>query len=477
MRSFFSPMCRWPLGVVTVLVAAWLLPSGSAVSVAAAAEPRTGAPLREVGSTDGPSISLVADLQPGAKSSAPSALRAVHGDLFFMANGAGAGNEPWVTDGTPEGTRLIGDIYTGPSFAESRAIAPTSDGTLLSLQSFGEGDDWAGSLWFTTTTAAADGVTNPVLDWGPRFTTAALRFEDDALIWISDFQSTSGLWRTDGTPEGTRLVKGGMVTYQARFAKAEDQVFFLDTQSVLAVTDGTRAGTRRVRTWGDTYQGSILVGRLLSAGRYAFFDFVGAPAATGNELWVSDGTTKGTHLLKDINPGPASAQPSWFTRLGSELFFVADDGSHGRELWRSDGTTAGTVRITDQPSTRMPDLTKCRDRLYFVTASEKSSALWSTSGNRGDVRKIVNLPGGVSEWKDRPRDLTCLPNGLLFTLDDGLHGREPWTWSRGTQTVHLHDLLPGDRSSRPTEITRVGNETYFRARDLEHGQELWVVKS
>jgi ELWxxDGT repeat protein len=34
-------------------------------------------------------------------------------------------------------------------------------------------------------------------------------------------------------------------------------------------------------------------------------------------------------------------------RVGSTLYFPADDGTHGSELWKSNGTTGGTKRVKD----------------------------------------------------------------------------------------------------------------------------------
>jgi hypothetical protein len=47
--------------------------------------------------------------------------------------------------------------------------------------------------------------------------------------------------------------------------------------------------------------------------------------------------------VKDIQSGIGSSNPEGFTVFNGKLFFTADDGSDsGRELWISDGTTAGT---------------------------------------------------------------------------------------------------------------------------------------
>jgi ELWxxDGT repeat protein len=56
-------------------------------------------------------------------------------------------------------------------------------------------------------------------------------------------------------------------------------------------------------------------------------------SVTGNELWVTDGTTAGTVQLADINPGAGNSNPLNFTRAGSRVFFTATDGANGIELW------------------------------------------------------------------------------------------------------------------------------------------------
>jgi ELWxxDGT repeat protein len=85
----------------------------------------------------------------------------------------------------------------------------------------------------------------------------------------------------------------------------------------------------------------------------------------GSELWKSDGTAKGTVLVKDIYSGSSkycfrgyygghvcftvvhSSSPNNLINVNGTLFFVANDGTHGRELWKSDGTSKGTVLVAD----------------------------------------------------------------------------------------------------------------------------------
>ena len=71
----------------------------------------------------------------------------------------------------------------------------------------------------------------------------------------------------------------------------------------------------------------------------------------GIGLWITDGTAAGTYLVKDIDPTTSvwsvATAPKQLTAVGDLVYFSADDGIHGEELWVSDGTTAGTRMVED----------------------------------------------------------------------------------------------------------------------------------
>ncbi|MET0404170.1 MAG: ELWxxDGT repeat protein, partial [Cystobacter sp.] len=75
---------------------------------------------------------LVKDIHPGGDSS-PRSLTKVNGTLFFVADDGTHGVEPWTSDGTAEGTRLVKDIHPGPqgSNASSLFNAENAEGEFL----------------------------------------------------------------------------------------------------------------------------------------------------------------------------------------------------------------------------------------------------------------------------------------------------------------------------------------------------------
>src|SRR5262245_2615570 len=54
-------------------------------------------------------------------------------------------------------------------------------------------------------------------------------------------------------------------------------------------------------------------------------------------------------MVKDINAvaSAASSFPSNFVELEGAVYFTADDGANRTELWRSDGTASGTHIVID----------------------------------------------------------------------------------------------------------------------------------
>ena len=115
-----------------------------------------------------------------------------------------------------------------------------------------------------------------------------------------------------------------------------------------------------------------------------------ADNAGGIELWTSDGTTSGTTVLKDINPGDGDSMAYVYpqsTFFNDELYFTASNGVNGSELWKTDGTEQGTVMVKDinygvNPS--WPDLREAvilDGKLYFNAKTDtQGRELWVTQG-------------------------------------------------------------------------------------------------
>lgn len=110
------------------------------------------------------------------------------------------------------------------------------------------------------------------------------------------------------------------------------------------MTDGSTAGTQLLKDinagagYSDPSAFTAFGNKLV---------FLAFDAANGNEIWVTDGTSAGTQLLKDINPGLATSNPTDLTVFGGKAYFRATTAANGRELWVTDGTEAGTQQVKD----------------------------------------------------------------------------------------------------------------------------------
>ena len=241
------------------------------------------------------------------------------------------------------------------------------------------------------------------------FAVLRVLFLDSLLIFVAD-DGVSGreVWKSDGTPAGTTLVKD------------------------------INPGAGHSISIQNSFPGfGALKNTLL---------FAASDGIIGTELWKTDGTAAGTNLVKDINPGADNSFPRDLTFFGGALYFAADDGTSGRELWKSDGTAAGTMRIKDinpgAGDSSPRDFKSVNGTLYFrADDGVAGEELWKTDGTAAGTVLVKDInPTGDSV----PRRFIDHGGLLYFEADDGASGDELWT-SDGTEagTVQVIDLCPG----------------------------------
>jgi ELWxxDGT repeat protein len=122
--------------------------------------------------------------------------------------------------------------------------------------------------------------------------------------------------------------------------------------------------------------------------------FAATAPGLGIELWATDGTALGRHLVLDINPGGPASSPIGFTAAsGGLVVFAADNGTNGKELWVTDGSTLGTRLLLDiRPGSASSDLggfmaSGTPGRVLFSANDGTGGALWVTDGTLAGTRR------------------------------------------------------------------------------------------
>ncbi len=302
----------------------------------------------------------------------------------------------WTSDGTPEGTSIASEFVSrfpsNPSllFVDGErifaAVAPdvlwtttaASKAPALSLPVSGAHGfvDVAGRVMFFagnglwTSDGTPAGTYAVVPDLGGRG--ASIAVLGGYLYFDTSGTGGTKLWKSDGSFDGTTLVKTVLSgTSTLHFVVAGRNLFFI-ANGQLWITDGTDAGTHALPPRTD--------GPIAAVGDRVVFP--SNDDANGMELWVSDGSVEGTHLLRDIFPGTLSSTPTELTSVDGVVYFRATDDVHGAEPWVTDGTPEGTKLVTDlEPGlsgSGPRSYVRAGDRLFFAAfTSATGNELWA----------------------------------------------------------------------------------------------------
>ncbi|HET9223795.1 MAG TPA: ELWxxDGT repeat protein, partial [Roseiflexaceae bacterium] len=379
--------------------------------------------------------------RPGTQGAEVAELTDVNGTLFFVADKEYAGDELWKSDGTAAGTAIVRDISLGDLDSYPRQLTNVG-GTLFFVAGEGGGYLWK-SDGTEVGTVPVKAFTVGSLDYRSIYNYPDTRLIDlnGVLFFIASDENVLNrkIWKSDGTEAGTVPVTETNAAFAGTVVDlaAVNGTLFFATSGELWRTDGTMAGTQLVKTFDvlpPTCSRYCCIypppspGKLTNINGRLFFSAY--DEQTGYELYTSDGTTAGTRLVRDINPGVNDSAPDYLTNKSGTLFFSATDRVTGRELWTSDGTAAGT-------------------------------------------RLVVDLAPGLASAG--PTWLADVRGTLFFAANDGVGGNELWR-SDGTPagTAQVVDLATGN--SNPSEITLAGDTLFFSANDGNVGQELWAIR-
>ncbi len=432
---------------------------------------------------------LVKDINQGSDDSNPRYLFAYGSRLYFTAEDKAHGIELWRSDGSGSGTILVKDILAGP-----RSSDPTSFNLLGNMFVF-SADDWVHGreLWLSygneaTTSLAHDvyvGADDSNPGWSNRLARSMVFFpaeteEHGVELWRYDQQLGAYLLDdinpgvdADGDPEGSNPAAIGDVGW-VMFFSADDG----ETGVELWKTEPPYSYATQVA---DIYPGlddskepnDSSPKTLQRMGTTLFF--TAEDEEHGEEVWATEFPYTQAHLLKDIRPGPRGSIPEFrlgeFTgtlsnayRIGWTIYFTANDGKHGVELWQiSLGALPQAGFAPDVTTERAPKLVD----LEYQGMGGMQLAIPAIDQRA----EIVGVPKLGNTW-----DVNWLESGQVGYLE----GTAFPTWQGNTViSGHVYDPdgSPGqfanlEQLSWDDEIiiTAWGQDYIYKVREIDH----WV---
>nr|WP_321236494.1 ELWxxDGT repeat protein [uncultured Psychroserpens sp.] len=400
--------------------------------------------------------------------------------LYFQASNNASGNnfELWRTNGTTAGTILVKELRASGSSSPrgfkvfNNLLYFIADGSAISSSLYSTDGTDPGTVIFQTTVYNAEPYFNVLNNelYYSRFYAAGQR----------------ALFKYDGTTE-TQLSPSGASRYSISYESNNRIIFQSNTVAgdyEIWSSDGTSSGTTELAdiSYGDS--GGSDAKDFFEANGNVYFTAYG-DAGIGRELYITDGTSPGTVLLKNINPtiaftNAANSNPNNFTVFNNMLYFTANDAINGDELWMTDGTTAGTQMVLDlypgATGSIPSDLYVYNNALYFAASHPTLGREVFKCSALNSITNLKNVANGSNS--SDPSDFTEYNGKLYFVADNLTNGRELWNTTGFSSTTNLVADInsSGTGSSNPSNLTVFGSNLFFSADDGVTGTGIELYK-
>ena len=456
---------------------------------------------------------LLKDINPGDAGSNPQSLFAhTDGNLYFSADNdsASGGHSCWRSDGTEEGTVLffVGHCTHFVSFGDTLFFAGDSEDYGWELHSYDGSSEpvVVKDIWDEENSLGdpLDGLDPNDLNGKHSW---PISVNDEFVLFKARNQSSNEeLWRTDGTEDGTYMVKdintNGNGNPGFFFPLDEDRVLFNGdggNDRQLWITDGTEVGTYQVKEINPGNDDALVQWFTKHNDQVYFMATTGDGWNTPKELWTTDGTEDGTYAI--TNPWVNSCTVNCVDLLTpgiplGDILIFGGNGEYGEELYKYNPATNETSLVIDlEPagsgdSAISPWFIVGTD-LFFTHYNDTTNdyALWKTDGTEEGTSKFFDQDAfsigysvlRIPTSRDQSHFESYVPNfediGIFEAERESGGGREVWI-TDGTidGTYQLTNLRPDSRAN-PDDGHIAGGNLFFSAIDSENGEELRVIRN
>ena len=287
------------------------------------------------------------------------------------------------------------------------------------------------------------------------------KYNDQIIFWTGD------LWGYDFTSKKSKLIKKiypytPPFSSNPQFTLFKNKVYFLvevASKTELWVTDGTEQGTQKVFGFPENYVTEI------TADENKIF------ITERNNVYISDGTSSGTKLLKQMEGQTLETKAFKFN---SHFIFAAKNSNYSNELWITNSIDETTTKIkiagTEDPlyiHTTLKFFNLNETALFNAqNASGTQTGLWSLDLSTKKAQFIyptrVLTSGEVINDKLVFMGNTIENGGNLFATDGT---------TANTQVLHptMHFAISGDGE---LGLQKLGNSVYFFSNVPERNR-LW----